>query len=270
MTWIDKVKAFCDAYNIPYEYLAETLYEPKVIPMIRGKAFEFSAWLRLQTLLPQEEFHVDKISMNAQRGQHDVDIQVLHLPTQVTLSVECKLASKGSYHRKDDKHQLSVKCMRSRTLGAKMVTQEAKKLGIDPDLLQIHNDNYLPQDFDVVLTSLANAFYVTNDTGIFVWQPTHAEMLFLQHLFPDQPSTALKQSAFHAMYVARSDDLAIHPNNGKMCQRKNCPQKTNCGFIPNYPRLIFDGTLSEFPWHPLEQSTNFFRHLAQEKANLLK
>lgn len=60
MTWIEKVKAFCNTYNIPYEYLAETLYEPKVIPMIRGKAFEFTALLALQNILPSSEFEVSK------------------------------------------------------------------------------------------------------------------------------------------------------------------------------------------------------------------
>jgi hypothetical protein len=82
MEWIKAVETFCQAYNIPLEYLAQTLYEPKVIPMIRGKAFEFSVLLVLQTTLPKAEFEVQKVAMNAQVGQHDEDVVVFHLPTQ--------------------------------------------------------------------------------------------------------------------------------------------------------------------------------------------
>ncbi len=46
-SWEEKVKEYCEKYNIPVLYLAETLYEPKVVPMIRGKAFEFSVMMAL-------------------------------------------------------------------------------------------------------------------------------------------------------------------------------------------------------------------------------
>jgi hypothetical protein len=42
MTWIQSLINYCQEYNIPIEYLGDTLYDPKVVPMIRGKAFEFS------------------------------------------------------------------------------------------------------------------------------------------------------------------------------------------------------------------------------------
>lgn len=41
--WQQKIEEYCEKYNIPISYLAETLLEPKVVPMIRGKGFEFSA-----------------------------------------------------------------------------------------------------------------------------------------------------------------------------------------------------------------------------------
>ena len=73
--WEEKVKDFCEKYNIPLLYLAETLYEPKVVPMIRGKAFEFSVMMVLQEILPKDQWLVDKPMMNAQIGFHDVDVR---------------------------------------------------------------------------------------------------------------------------------------------------------------------------------------------------
>ncbi|MDQ7026275.1 MAG: XRE family transcriptional regulator, partial [Anaerolineae bacterium] len=197
MTWIEKVKAFCDTYNIPYDYLAETLYEPKVIPMIRGKAFEFTALLALQNVLPASEFEVSKESMNAQLGSHDIDVAVYHKPTQITISVECKLSAKGSYRysKQDNHHSLRVKCMRSRTLGEAMIAQQSSKLNIDPALLKVHNDSYIPTDFDVVFTSIGNVFYVTRDDGTFEWNPSNEEIQFLSRFSEDEADN-LKDNIF--------------------------------------------------------------------------
>ena len=41
LTWIEKLEIFGDRYNLNIEYLVEILDDPKVIPMIRGKSFEF-------------------------------------------------------------------------------------------------------------------------------------------------------------------------------------------------------------------------------------
>ena len=41
--WINTQKKFCDRYDFNPRYLAESINDPKVIPMIRGKAFEFTA-----------------------------------------------------------------------------------------------------------------------------------------------------------------------------------------------------------------------------------
>ena len=41
---------FCELYNLPLEHLGATLKDPKVIPMIRGKAFEFSVKDRLDSI----------------------------------------------------------------------------------------------------------------------------------------------------------------------------------------------------------------------------
>jgi len=142
-SWEEKVKDYCEKYNIPVLYLAETLYEPKVVPMIRGKAFEFSVMMALQEILPRDKWQVDKPMMNAQIGLHDIDVRVLHKPTGKVISVECKLAKKGGYRLFNDGHsEIRVKCMRSRTLGPAKVKELAPKFGISEKVLAIHNDQY--------------------------------------------------------------------------------------------------------------------------------
>jgi len=161
--WKDKVKDFCEKYNIPVFYLSETLYEPKVVPMIRGKAFEFSVMTELQRILPNKDWIVEKVPMNAQIGFHDIDVQIIHKATKRTIRVECKLSKKGGYKLFPDGHsEIRVKCMRSRTLGPSKVKELAPKLKIDRKILSIHNDQYLPSDFDIVITSIGNAFYKTD------------------------------------------------------------------------------------------------------------
>jgi hypothetical protein len=174
LTWIEKIKQYCLKYDIPLSYLAEILNEPKVIPMVRGKAFEFSALLRLQQILPTTEWIVDKPAVNAQFGLHDVDIRVIHKPTRKIIRVECKLAGKGNFRlQKDGSAAIKVKCMRFRTLGTAKVAELSKKIGISEALLSVHNDQYLPTDFDAVITSIGNAFYETNDeTDAYEWQPS--------------------------------------------------------------------------------------------------
>lgn len=150
--WIENIKSYCKKYNIPLVYLAEIVSDPKVIPMIRGKAFEFSAMLRLQNILPKSDWTVDKPIMNAQFGLHDMDVRVVHKKTKTIIGVECKLAGKGTFRTlKNGDSTIRVKCMRSRTLGDNKAAELAAKLGLDTELLRVHNDQYVPTDFDVVL-----------------------------------------------------------------------------------------------------------------------
>ncbi|NJR19112.1 MAG: XRE family transcriptional regulator, partial [Calothrix sp. CSU_2_0] len=91
MNWTDKLVKFCEEYNIPIEYLADVLSDPKVVPMIRGKAFEFSVAATLSRILNPEEWKVDKPIINSQLGLHDTDVRVTHLLTKKVLTVECKV-----------------------------------------------------------------------------------------------------------------------------------------------------------------------------------
>lgn len=265
--WDKKVEEYCEKYNIPILYLAETLYEPKVVPMIRGKAFEFSTMMALREILPDEEWQVDKPILNAQIGFHDIDVRVIHKPTNRTIRVECKLAKKDGYRLFPDGHsEIRVKCMRSRTLGSAKVKELAPKFGIAEKVLAIHNDQYLPSDFDIVVSSIGNAFYTTDSkTGYFEWTPSKAEEEFLKKIGASNDNS-FRDFAFRSLYLARSSDLKIG-NNGVVCSRAECRNKKACGFIPNYPVIKFDAKTNQPTngWVAIEKSLTLFRDFAYKK-----
>ena len=161
-----------------------------------------------------------------------------------------------------------MKCMRSRTLGISKVAALAPKLGISEDVLTIHNDQYLPEDFDVVITSLGNAFYRTDELiGKFEWKPTQREIEFLENLAGHKVAN-LKDFAFHKIYVARSKELAIGAMPGITCTRRKCENKTKCGFIPNYPVIAFNPTTykPKETWVAIEDSLNLFQSLIHQET----
>lgn len=259
--WKEKIREYCQRYNIPLDYLADTMYEPKVVPMIRGKAFEFSIYLLLQEILDPGEWEVTKPSMNAQIGFHDIDVLVTHKKTKKDISIECKLAKKGGYQIFTDGHsEIKVKCMRSRTLGTARVKEQAPKRGVSKKVLTIHNDQYLPVDFDVVVSSIGNAFYQTDKTtGIFEWKPTKSEQEFLLKFKPSNKND-LRDFAFRKIYIARTKSLAVTRDSRVVCTRRGCKNKRNCGFIPNYPIIYFDAETNKPTngWVPIEESLNIF------------
>ncbi len=264
--WIAKIKNFCHNHNILLDYLAEVLNEPKVVPMIRGKAFEFSVMLNLQQILDPEIWHVEKPIMNAQFGYHDTDVRVTHNPTGKIIRVECKLAKNKAFLSGKDVYKIRVKCMRSRTLGSKKVEGLAPKLGISINMLSVHNDQYLPQDFDVVVTSIGNAFYQTDrQTNEFKWTPTQDGITFLQKLAKMYriEIADLQEFAFNCMYIAKSSNLVVRPENGVICTRKGCPTPENCGFIPNYPLIYFDKETGKTikHWIHLRGATSIFESI---------
>lgn len=261
-SWQEKIKKYCKKYNILLSYLAETMYEPKVVPMIRGKAFEFSVMVALQKILPRKEWKVDKPVMNAQIGFHDIDVRVFHKPTKKVVRVECKLAKKGSYRLFSDNHsEIRVKCMRSRTLGTSKVKELAPKLGIKEKTLAIHNDQYLPAGFDAVISSIGNVFYKTNEkTGRFEWKPTKIEENFLRKLNPSK-NEGLKDFAFRKLYITKTKDIAVSRSNSITCTRRKCRNKNNCGFIPNYPIISFNKESNQPTngWVSIEKSLGLFK-----------
>lgn len=260
--WQQQVEEFCHRYNISISHLAQILHEPKVIPMIRGKGFEYSVMDTLQKILPSNEWRITKAALAEEASFHDTDIRVFHKRTGKVVRVECKLAKKQGYRLYPDGHsEVRVKCMRSRTLGNAKVKELAPKLGVDNKVLSIHNDQYLPSDFDIVITSIGNAFYRTDKaTGLYEWKPNDREKRFLEKLQASD-EISLKDMAYRLMFVARTKDLAAKSSTTITCTRKQCKNKTNCGFIPNYPIIYFDATTNRPTnnWVPISEAVNTFK-----------
>jgi hypothetical protein len=182
----------------------------------------------------------------------------------VRLKIECKLAAKGRYRHfeKNGKSyfQVDVKCMRSRTLGEKKIQELATKIGVSENILKIHNDQYIASDFDIVVTSIANAFYETDKkTKSYEWKPNTKAIEFLKainhnlSLNLDNVNNQ-KNFAFEQVYIARSSRIKATKGNNVLCTRKKCKNPQNCGFIPNYPKITFDLSTGQplDPWYKLE------------------
>jgi len=262
--WTDEVIEYCQEYSIPIEYLADTLYEPKVVPMIRGKAFEYSVIKRLQAILPSNEWIVSKATAGEEAFYHDTDVRVFHKRTGRTLRLECKLSKKEGYHLFPDGHsEIKVKCMRSRTLGDAKVKELAPKLGVDEKALGAHRDQYVAADFDIVVTSIGNAFYRTDSKShLYVWKPKNTGQEFLVKLGATVPDSQ-KDFAFNTMLIAKTRDLIASSSTGVTCTRKQCSNKANCGFIPNYPIIRFEPTSIQpsNPWVSIDHAQTVFKSI---------
>ncbi len=243
--WIDDLRAYCRSLNIDTADLYKVVSDLKVAPMIRGKSFEFSVSNQLAKVLPAKDWTVSKPIMNAQTGIHDVDVMVVHKASKTVVSVECKLAGKGMFKvdRKSGDYIVPVKCMRSRTTKTPAkVNASAKLLGVTPAQFLAHSDQYRCTQFHIVITSLGNAFYETveDEEGnpAYKFQPTEAGVEFITRLQPPA-GVDIQEFVYSACYVVRSEDIAVSPASGVACRKGDCMQKTNCGFIPNYPVINF-------------------------------
>jgi hypothetical protein len=233
--------------------VTEILNNPKVIPMIRGKSFKFTVQEYLGNLL--SNYDVINPRLNPQSGLHDIDVAVIHKSTSSQYSIECKLAKKDSF-KNITCPTIEIKCMRSRTLGEEAAKRKSQVTGIVASELMIHNDQYIASDFDLVITSIANAFYKTDENGLFFWCPSQEAEPFL-----DKLNIKSQEEAFLQMYVARSTDLTANQINKIKCSRKKC-NNPNCNFIPNYPKIFFsESGDSLFPWIPIDRIEDLLQSL---------
>jgi hypothetical protein len=262
--WIQDLRDYCRSLNIDIEDLHAVLNDPKVAPMIRGKAFEFSVSARLSQILSDKEWSVSKPVMNAQTGSHDVDVKVTHKPTKKIITVECKLAAKGGFRVVgQDEYSIRVKCMRSRTTKSPdKVKSNAATLRVSEDAFLIHSDQYRALHFDIVATSIANAFYETDETDGYVFAPNKQGSKFIQQLHP--PNDDWQSFLYNKIYLARSVDLIVSKKSNVTCTRRECRNKTNCGFIPNYPLINFklnqkQRLVTTNHWLAIEQVPELFR-----------
>jgi hypothetical protein len=251
--YVVRIEEYCREFNVPPEYLADILRDPKVNPMIRGKGFEFSTLVRLREVLNSEIWAVTKPRMNAQGLDHDVDVLITHLPSKKTVSVECKLSKKGSFKaHPDGRTECSVKCMRSRTIGEEVIVSRAPALGVTEQQLRSHKDNYLTKDFDLVISTLANAIYTTDETsGDYVWAPSEQTKNALERIVGSEESN-LQEATFDYLLVAKASNLSP-VSNGTICRRRTCENPSTCIFIPNYPSVEFDRDNNQplEPWNSI-------------------
>ena len=153
--------------------------------------------------------------------------------------------------------------MRSRTLGPAKVRELAPKFGIAEKVLAVHNDQYLPADFDIVISSIGNALYTTDKTtGYFEWKPSQKEEKFLRKIGATKKES-FNDFAFRSLYVAKASSLQIG-NNNIVCTRAKCKNKKACGFIPNYPVIKFDKSMDQPTngWLSIEKSLSLFKDFA--------
>lgn len=146
------IESYCLKYSVPIEYFLDILEDQKVIPMIRGKAMEYNAYLILKSTLSSSSWSVQKLNLNAQPGSGDEDISITHRRTGIILKIESKSAVRGSF-RDGAKSKVihtphfKVKCHRSRS---------------NISLANSSNDKYREDDFDVIITNPLNALYKGN------------------------------------------------------------------------------------------------------------
>ncbi len=283
--WINDIRKYCKSLNISINDLCKIVTDLKVAPMIRGKAFEFSTYSRLKQVLPEEKWIVTKPMMNAQTGTHDIDIKLEHKDTGKRISIECKLAKKGDFKvlkqnksglgQKGD-YLIPVKCMRSRTTKSNdKALAAANKLNVTLEAFITHSDQYRTSNFHVVATSIGNAFYKTGEDEevniSYIFKPTHEEMEFIKRLNPPNfTEEFIQEFVYNKVYFASSFDIVVSHETGIICGRKKCLDKSNCGFIPNYPVINFGNVknleLTEVPypknkWIEIEKCEAFFDEL---------
>jgi hypothetical protein len=255
MTIAEKLEKFCERYNISFKYLDVILDDPKVIPMIRGKSFEFYAAEVIEKLL--NGYKVENPRGNSSVGQHDVDILVTE-PNGKKHSIECKLSGKGLCKTTKDQTEIKIKCMRSRTLGEKAIDFYSKHWNVSKAFIEKHRDQYRPSDFEYVVTTIGNAFYTTTE-GQYGWNPTEQQKEFLNSL-----GIKTQKQAYERLYFARSAELTS-TNTVRTCVKKTC-KDAECAFIPNYPIMIFKRgkTEPEPPWYSIGNLEADFKKNSKE------
>lgn len=148
----EKIQSYCKKYNIPIENLIEILEDQKVVPMIRGKASEYSGTMFLQDYFCNSiDWVVTKFNLNPQPGINDQDLTIVHRKTAIPIRVEVKNAVRDSftdgYRARDCKvPHFKVKCHKSRSNISKADTT---------------NDRYILGDFDLIMSNTSNAIIIS-------------------------------------------------------------------------------------------------------------
>lgn len=232
-----ELEGYCKKFNVPIEYLFEILEDQKVTPMIRGKATEYSAYLKLEELLPRNVWSVQKLNLNAQTGTTDEDISITHRRSGTILKVESKNAVRGSFN--DGKKtkiikepHFKVKCHRSRS---------------NISLAGTSNDRYSVDSFDLIITNTSNAFFEGNTLGEtleIVKKEGLKEALYVYYSVDDDESL-ISKSYNHWLYCV-PEDIAVD------------------GFIPRTPYVKL---VNDINWRPLNEIENRLLEVVANRRN---
>ena len=217
------LRTYCERFAVPLEYVFDILNDQKVVPMIRGKASEYSAYLAIRAQLPRQEWSVEKLNLNAQVGGDDEDISVTHKRTGIILKVECKNAVRGSM-RSGERTRIHkvphcrIKSHRSRS---------------NIRLAGSSNDRYSVDTFDVIVANLSNALVQPKTVGDSL------------ELLRDR-KTVLILKAFYG--VKSEDDLfAAAGDDWRFVFPKEIGEK---GFVPRTPFLLLE---NDAHWRGLDE-----------------
>jgi len=230
-----ELQTYCSKYNIPVEYVFEILEDQKVIPMIRGKALEYNAYLKLREILPSNIWDVQKLNLNAQTGTTDEDISITHRRSGIILKVECKSGVRGSVRdgvraRIIKEPHFKVKCHRSRSSIA---------------LASTSNDRYAVDEFDLIITNTSNSIYqggtVSEDLQI-VYNEGARNALFGHYQVSDNESL-----------------INACDNDWRYCIPSDIAEE---GFIPRTPYVKLN---SDENWHSLGGLSDRLQEIISER-----
>lgn len=259
---ISSLRSYCKDHSIQFKHLPSVINDPKVVPMIRGYAFEFDVFDKVKKLFSKtKRFYVEKPYMNAEIFHPDIDIKIFDTQNKnsdgenSSYMGECKLAKNNSFKfrtRSKNYPFCQIKCMRSRTLGKDKIVQVANRLGISEDLLNSHKDSYRYDHFDLVFTNLSNAFYRTNTDGKFVLSPSDDEIEFLKLFFNTSNSKKSLKLLRKEKFFSIMKETAPLSINNKVCNRRGCISNNECGFVPNNILFRMDNLDG---WYPINQLT---------------
>jgi len=211
--------SYCKKYNIPEEYFFEILEDQKVVPMIRGKATEYSAFKVLVEQLSDEWF-VHKLNLNPQPNRSDEDISIRHKRMGISLKVESKNAVRGSFRLGTGKTKLSsphfkVKCHKSRSNLQKSKTS---------------NDRYSTGDFDLLMSNLSNAIFEGNQIDGELRLTDNREVLeFLKNHLDAEDESEIIEKSYELWFICFTVDLV-----------------DECNFIPRTPSVELTGDIVWF------------------------
>ena len=215
---------FCRKYLIPPEYFLRIINDQKVIPMLRGKGMEYSAYLALSEVLDENEWSVQKLNLAAQTGSPDEDITITHRRSGIKLKIESKSAVRGSFslgeRSRDYKGipHFKVKSHRSRSTISK---------------IESGNDRYSVEDFDVIISNPENSIYQGN-TASEGFQLLHDERAieFIKRKYGVNTQEELSHATYSDWRFVLPKDIAEN------------------GFIPRTPYVLFE---NDPHWHSLKE-----------------